>query len=419
MASISSTRLSVYAALAGNLLVALTKTAAAIGTGSSAMLSEAVHSFVDTGNELLLLHGMRRSLQQADPEHPLGYGRELYFWSFIVALMVFALGAGVSIYQGIVHVRQPQPITHPLVSYVVFGLCFVFEGASWLVSLHQFRAAKGPLGYYEAFRRSKDPPSFMVLFEDSAALVGIAIGVAGTYAATTLALPAADGIASILIGLLLAFVAALLARESKSLLIGERGDRRLHAAILRIAQEQGPIACVNGLLTVQLAPNQIVAALSLQFADDIRASEIEDLVLALERKIRQAYPEVIDLFVKPQTDDAYRESMRRRFGETLPVARHECDGRSIAASTLAVPPPFLTNHSRPPAIERFFMKLMAWLGSAKCVCATSAEPTVNSAMTAATQRVLNPNSRASPPPSSTRMTSGVTTPTRGMPIWAK
>ncbi|KZC22432.1 cation transporter [Rhodanobacter thiooxydans] len=320
MASISSTRLSVYAALLGNLLVAVTKTVAAVWTGSSAMLSEAVHSFVDSGNELLLLYGMRSSMQRPDPEHPLGYGRELYFWSFIVALMIFALGAGVSLYQGIAHVRQPHPITRPLVSYAVFGLCFVFEGVSWLVSLRQFRTAKGPLGYYEAFRRSKDPPSFMVLFEDSAALVGIVIGVVGTFAATTLALPAADGIASILIGLLLAVVAALLARESKSLLIGERGDRRLHAAILRIAEEQAPIACVNGLLTVQLAPNQVVAALSLQFADDIRASEIEDLVLTLERKIRQAHPEVIDLFVKPQTDDAYRESMRRRFGEARPVA---------------------------------------------------------------------------------------------------
>jgi len=319
MASISSTRQSVYAALVGNLLVAATKTIAAVWTGSSAMLSEAIHSFVDTGNELLLLHGMRRSMQQADPEHPLGYGRELYFWSFIVALMVFALGAGVSIYQGVVHVRQPQPISRPLVSYVVFGLCFLFEGASWLVSLRQFRAAKGPLGYYEAFRRSKNPPSFMVLSEDSAALVGIVIGVAGTFAATTLNMPVADGVASILIGLVLAVVAALLARESKSLLIGERGDRRLNAAILRIAQEQRPVACVNGLLTMQLAPNQIVAALSLQFADDIRASEIEQLVLALEQQIRQAHPEVIDLFVKPQTDEAYRENMRRRFGAARPA----------------------------------------------------------------------------------------------------
>jgi cation diffusion facilitator family transporter len=319
MTSLSSTRLTVYAALLGNLLVAATKTVAALWTGSSAMLSEAVHSFVDTGNELLLLYGMRSSMQRPDPEHPLGYGRELYFWSFIVALMVFALGAGVSIYQGIAHVRQPQPISRPLVSYVVFGLCFLFEGSTWLISLRQFKAAKGPLGYYQAFRRSKNPPSFMVLFEDSAALVGIAIGVAGTFAATTLNVPVADGMASILIGLVLAVVAALLARESKSLLIGERGDRRLDTEILRIAQEQGPIARVNGLLTVQLAPKQIVAALSVQFADDIRASEIEALVQDLEQRIRQQHPGVVGLFVKPQTDENYCESMRRRFGEAWPA----------------------------------------------------------------------------------------------------
>ncbi|MBQ4856326.1 cation diffusion facilitator family transporter [Rhodanobacter sp. B2A1Ga4] len=314
MASISSTRLSVYAALAGNLLVALTKTAAAIGTGSSAMLSEAVHSFVDSGNELLLLHGMRRSTQQADLEHPLGYGRELYFWSFIVALMVFALGAGVSIYQGVVHVRQPQPISRPLVSYVVFGLCFVFEGASWLISLRHFKAAKGPLGYYEAFLCSKDPPSFMVLFEDSAALLGIAIATLGTFAATTLDAPVFDGVASILIGLVLAVVAALLARESKSLLIGERADRRLGASIMRMAGEHDAIARANGLITVQLAPNQVVVALSLTFLDDVRASVIEELVHRLELDIRRRHPEVVALFVKPQTAEAYAASVHRRFG---------------------------------------------------------------------------------------------------------
>jgi len=310
-----STRLTVYAALAGNLLVAATKTVAATWTGSSAMLSEAVHSFVDTGNEILLLYGMRRSMRRADPEHPLGYGRELYFWSFIVALLVFALGAGVSIYQGILHVRHPQPISRPLVSYVVFGLCFLFEGASWLVSLRQFKAAKGPLGYYEAFRRSKDPPSFMVLFEDSAALLGILIATLGTFAATTLDAPVFDGIASIMIGLVLTGTAALLARESKSLLIGERADRRLSASIMHIANEQSPISCVNGLLTVQLAPNQIVVALSLEFADDIRSSEIEELVRTLELEIRRLHPEVVALFVKPQTGQAFRENVHRRFGE--------------------------------------------------------------------------------------------------------
>jgi len=314
MTSSPSTRLTLCVALVGNLLVTATKSLAALWTGSSAMLSEAVHSFVDTGNEILLLYGMRRSKRHADPEHPLGYGRELYFWSFIVALLVFALGAGVSLYQGILHVRHPQPISHPLVSYVVYGLSFLFEGASWLVSLRQFKAAKGSLGYYEAFRCSKDPPSFMVLFEDSAALLSIAIATVGTFAATTLDAPVFDGVASILIGMVLADTAAVLARESKSLLIGERADRRLSASIMRIAEEQSPIACANGLLTVQLAPNQIVVALSLEFADDIRASEIEDLVRTLELEIRQLHPEVVALFVKPQTGEGYRAAVRRRFG---------------------------------------------------------------------------------------------------------
>jgi cation diffusion facilitator family transporter len=215
------------------------------------MSSEAVHSFVDTGNEVLLLYGMRRAARRSDPEHPLGHGRELYFWSFIVALLVFALGAGVAIYEGILHVLRPEPISDPLVNYVVLALALLFEGGSWLVSLRLFRTAKGHLGYREAFRRSKDPPSFMVLFEDSAALLGILIAAVGTWLSVRLHAPVIDGIASILIGLVLGGVALLLARESKSLLIGERADRSLSDSILRIVGAEEPIARANGPLTVQ------------------------------------------------------------------------------------------------------------------------------------------------------------------------
>lgn len=314
MAAESSSKVVVHAALIGNLLVAVTKAGAAAWTGSSAMLSEAIHSFVDTGNEILLLYGMRRSARRPDPAHPLGYGRELYFWSFIVALLIFALGAGVSIYEGIGHIRRPEPISDPVVNYVVLGLAFLFEGASWLVSLRQFRAAKGGLGYYEAFRRSKDPPAFMVLFEDSAALLGILIAGFGTFAASSLGRPVLDGVASILIGLVLGTVAVLLARESKSLLIGERADSRLGDAILRIAAEERGIESANGVLTVQLAPDQIVAALSIDFADSLRAHEVEAAVLAIEQKVRAAHPNVVALFVKPQARSIFRESVRRRFG---------------------------------------------------------------------------------------------------------
>jgi cation diffusion facilitator family transporter len=305
----------VYAALVGNLLVAATKAVAAAWTGSSAMLSEAVHSLVDTGNEVLLLYGMRRAARHSDREHPLGHGRELYFWSFIVALLVFSLGAGVAMYEGIAHVRQPEPISDPLVNYVVLAMAFLFEGGSWLVSLRQFRGAKGELGFYEAFRRSKDPPSFMVLFEDSAALLGILIAAAGTYASASLDAPVFDGVASILIALVLAATAALLARESKSLLIGERADSSLVDSISHIAGQEKSVAGVNGMLTVQLAPDQVLVALSLEFADDLRAPQIEDLVIEIERKVRDAHPEVVALFVKPQTCRTFREIMLRRFGE--------------------------------------------------------------------------------------------------------
>jgi cation diffusion facilitator family transporter len=317
MASSSSSKPSVYAALIGNLLVAVTKSVAAVWTGSSAMLSEAVHSFVDTGNEVLLLYGMRRSARPPDPAHPVGHGRELYFWSFIVALLVFALGAGVSLYEGVTHILHPEPIRDVAVNYVVFALAFVFEGGSWLVALRHFRRVKGPLGYYEAFRGSKDPPSFMVLFEDTAALLGILIAVVGTFASTTLRRPALDGVASILIGRVLGATAALLARESKSLLIGERADRTLDRDIGRIV-EAASAARVNGVMTVQLAPDQILAALSLEFDDALRAPQIEEAVVRIEQQVRAAHPEVVRLFIKPQTPGTFRDGRRRALEAPAP-----------------------------------------------------------------------------------------------------
>lgn len=306
----SAAKTVIYAALAGNLLVALTKGAAAAWTGSSSMLSEAVHSLVDTGNQALLLYGLHRARKQPSTDYPIGHGRELYFWSFIVALLIFALGAGVSIYEGVVHMRHPEPIKEAYVNYIVLALAFLFEGVSWVLALREFRASKGELGYLEAFRRSKDPPSFMVLFEDSAALVGIVLAAAGTYASAELGMPLLDGAASIAIGIVLAVVAVLLARESKSLLIGERADRELSDSILRVAGEQPSVARANGLITVQMAPDQIVAALSLEFADELRTPQIEQAVTEIERAVRSAHPQVVSLFIKPQTERTYRERLR-------------------------------------------------------------------------------------------------------------
>jgi cation diffusion facilitator family transporter len=297
----TGSNVAVWAALAGNVLVAATKFVAAVVTGSAAMLSEAVHSLVDTVNELLLLYGIARSARPADSVHPLGYGRELYFWSFIVALLIFALGAGVSIYEGVNRLLHPTPLERPAVIFTVLAISLAFEGASWLVGMRAFRAAKRSLSWWEAFRRSKDPPTFIVVFEDSAALLGILAAAGGTAATVLTGDSRWDGIASLVIAAILAGVAALLARESKELLIGERADPALSEAIMRIASGIAGVCSANSILTVQLAPNNVIATLSLDFFDYLRAPDIERAVVELEAQIRSAHPEVSALFVKPQS----------------------------------------------------------------------------------------------------------------------
>ncbi|MBW8857268.1 MAG: cation transporter, partial [Bradyrhizobium sp.] len=244
-----------------------------------------------------------------------GYGRELYFWSFIVALLVFALGAGVSIFQGVARIRHPQPIENPIVSELVLAAAFLFEGYSWLVSVREFSKAKGELGWWQAFVRSKNPPLFMVVFEDSAATTGILIAASGTELAAHFDMPMADAISSILIGLVLACTSTLLARESKSLLIGEKADSRLVKSILDIANGACGSSRANGVLTIQLAPDQIMAAMSFEFDDALTAPQIEEMVVDIERRIHEAHPEVTSLFIKPQNPQQYTRHVRERFGK--------------------------------------------------------------------------------------------------------
>lgn len=310
-----SARTAVYAALGGNIAVAVTKLGAAVVTGSAAMFSEAVHSVVDCGNEALILYGYRRALRRPDPVHPLGFGRELYFWSFIVALLLFALGAGVSLYQGIRHVIAPEPIQYSSISYIVLGLSFAFEGASWVVGWRTFAKARGNTGFWQAFRQSKDPPAFMVLFEDSAALIGIVIATTGIAAAEKLDMPFLDGVASILIGIVLAITALLLAIESKSLLIGERATTALVDAICAIAQGEPGVVHANSALTAQLSPDQAMVALSIEFEPGLSTADIEGCVAAIEMNVRAAHPDVVALFVKPQTLAAFEGARKKRFGD--------------------------------------------------------------------------------------------------------
>lgn len=304
MPSSGSTRFTVWAALAGNVLVALTKFVAAFASCSASMLSEAIHSLVDTGNEVLLLYGMKRSQRSADALHPLGYGRELYFWSFIVALLLFALGACVSAWEGVERLIAPSPIERADLVYVVLGLSALFEGTSWWVSLRAFRRAKGGIGWWDAIRRSKDPPAFLVLFEDSAALIGIAIAAAGTFASDRWGWTRADGVASILIGVVLASTATILARETMDLLIGERADPAIARSIVALAAAEPGVVAADGVLTVQLAPDEIVVALGIEFDDALRAPEIEACIERIEARVRDAHAAVTTLFVKPQASSA-------------------------------------------------------------------------------------------------------------------
>jgi cation diffusion facilitator family transporter len=290
----------VYAALAGNGAVAVVKFAAAYWTGSSAMLSEAIHSSVDTADQAIMLYGLARAQRPPDEAHPLGYGRELYFWSFTVALLIFTLGAGFTAYEGVRHVLAPQEFTAAYVSYIVYGAAAVFEGVSWAYALLEFRKAKGKLGYYEAMRISKNPPAFIVLFEDSAALLGLLIAAAGTFAADQMQMPVLDGVASIGIAAVLGATALMLARESKGLLIGEAASPELRDAVLRTAREIDGIERAQVVFSVHMAPDQVVVAMSLEFRDAMRADEIERAVDLLEARIQERHAEVIAVFVKPE-----------------------------------------------------------------------------------------------------------------------
>jgi cation diffusion facilitator family transporter len=316
-----SSRTIIYVALGANLLVAATKFAAAAWTGSSAMFSEGIHSVVDMGNELLLLYGLHRGAAPADQNHPLGHGREVYFWSFAVALLVFALGAVVSLHEGITHVLQPKPIKNAMANYVVLATSALIDGSSWWITMRAFKAEKRYSEIFGAVRRSKDPPSFIVLFEDSAALIGLGIAFVGIYLSITLNRPVLDGVASILIGTVLAITATLLARETKSLLIGERADQAIVDSILGLAGTTQGVTHANGVLTVHLGPSQIVVALSLEFADQLRTSEIEAKVAELEDRIRAQHPAVVALFVKPQSPEGYKETIRRRYGKPAGTRR--------------------------------------------------------------------------------------------------
>ena len=290
----------IYAALVGNTLVAITKFVAATITGSSAMLSEGIHSVVDTGNQLLLLLGLHKAKKPADDRFPFGHGKEVYFWSFVVAIMIFAVGAGVSLYEGILHVLHPVPITRPYVNYIVLILAIIFEGAAFYFALTEFSRAKGKWGYLEAVRKGKDPTNFVVLFEDSAALLGLVVAFLGVFLTQVTGNLIFDGLASIIIGLILGGTAIWLAYETKGLLIGESANHKVVEEIRRIVGSYPQVEHVNEVLTMHMGPKYILANLSVDFADQVTAAELEDAIAGIDGLIKQTCPDVQRVFIEAE-----------------------------------------------------------------------------------------------------------------------
>lgn len=289
-----------YGALVANLGIAVAKFIAATITGSSSMLTEGVHSLVDSGNQVLLLYGQGRTRKPPDRMHPFGYGRELYFWAFVVAMLIFAVGAGVSIYEGIMHYTDPEPLGDPTINYLVLGIAFLLEGGSWVIAVREFAARRQGAGWWRSIVGSKDPGHFVVLFEDSAALTGLAIAAAGIWASHYFGDPRLDGLASILIGSVLAGVALLLAREAKGLIIGESADPALVRQVRAALRGHPNITSVNHVRTIHSAPDAIFVAVSADFDDRVSMGDGERLIEQIEAQLKEISPAFSSIYIRPE-----------------------------------------------------------------------------------------------------------------------
>ncbi|MGF6346607.1 cation diffusion facilitator family transporter [Variovorax sp. W2I14] len=294
----AESKVAIYGAIGANVAIAITKFVVAGITGSSAMLSEGIHSAVDTFNGVLLLVGLKLSKRPATPEHPFGHGKELYFWSLIVAVLIFGLGGGVSFYEGIQHIRAPEPMRDPTWNYVVLAAAFVFEGTSFLIALKQFRAQAKGTPFWQALDRSKDPTTYTVLAEDSAALMGLLVAALGIYLGHALDMPVLDGVASVVIGVLLAGVAVLLIAQARGLLIGEGIRPETARAIRAIALEQPSVEDVGHVLSMYIGADEALVIVDVNFKDDISTGEAGDAIAAIEAEVRARFPTIRRIFIE-------------------------------------------------------------------------------------------------------------------------
>jgi len=304
MATQSGSKIAVYAAIIGNLIIAFIKFVAAAITGSSAMISEGIHSLVDTGNGILVLHGMRRASQPADESHPFGYGKSLFFWTYIVAVSVFAIGGGMSLYEGISYIRHLEPgaeLGDPTAAYVVLALSGVIEGATFMVAMRQFLRAKGERGAWQFIQRSKDPSLYTVVLEDSAALLGLIFAFLGIFLGHLLQNPYLDGIASIAIGLLLMSVAGILASRSKGLLLGEGVNPDQLAEIRRQVESDPAVERAGDILTMYMGPHDLLVNMGVSFVPGTTAEEMHEAIRRIEANLRSLYPETNRVYIEAES----------------------------------------------------------------------------------------------------------------------
>ncbi len=294
----SNSKLPIYGALVANMAIAVIKFIAAAFTGSSSMLSEGIHSAVDSGNQILLLVGIKRSQKPADENHPFGHGQELYFWSLIVAVLIFGLGGGMSVYEGFIHIQNPETLSAPFWNYVVLAVAVVFEGTSFVIAIKGFLALEGKGDFFRKLRESKDPSLFVVIYEDGAALAGLALAAAGVFLSHYFNDPRIDGVASILIGVLLAFVAVKLVIESRNLLIGESANKTQIELIKSLVNADEDVETLCPPLTMQLGPNEVLLALDIQFKNHLQGTEVAQVIKRLEEKIKKEIPMVKQIFIE-------------------------------------------------------------------------------------------------------------------------
>lgn len=296
----AKSRKSIYSALIANVLIAVTKFLAGSYTNSSSMIAEGIHSIVDTINEVLLLYGLNRSKKPPDKFRPFGYGKELYFWSFIVAILIFSLGGGLSIYQGILHIKNTEQLRDPTWNYIVIGLSIIFEGTSLVIAAKEFNKTRGNLSFWKAIVESKDPSSFLVLFEDSASVLGLIIVFIMMQCSHAFDMPFLDGVASILVGCLLIFASLILARESRSLLMGEGIAPETQKEIKELVEKDETVIGVVSILSTYESPEEVLLMIIVNFKDNLDTEDITDAISRIRAVIKNRFALIEFIIIQPQ-----------------------------------------------------------------------------------------------------------------------